>query len=64
MAFSASAGTNNGSLLQSTSSTTNAKNFAVVYDNVSGTGRPVSVGLIESIGVTTAQVPTTYSVAA
>ena len=64
LAFSASAGTNNGSLLQSTSSTTNAKNFAVVYDNVSGTGRPVSVGLIESIGVTTTAVPTSYSVTA
>ena len=60
LAFSTISGTNNGSLLQSTSSTTNAKNFAVVYDNVSGSGRPVSVGLIESIGVTTGSVPTAY----
>ncbi len=64
LAFSVTAGATNGSLLQSTSSTTNAKNFSVLYDNVSGTGRPIAIGLIESIGSTIASVPSTYATTA
>jgi len=62
-AFSASAGANNCSFIQSTSSAT-AKNLVVLYDNVSGTGRPLSVVPVESIGVAIGSVITGYSTSA
>jgi YDG domain len=58
------AGTNNGSLLQSISTSATAKNLVAIYDNTAGSGRPLSVSVIESIGVTIASLPTAYSVSA
>jgi hypothetical protein len=45
----ASAGANNGTGLYGTSSAS-AKNFAVLYDNINGIGRPVSASFIEDDG--------------
>jgi hypothetical protein len=45
----ASAGSNNGTGLYGTS-LASAKNFAVLYDNITGTGRPVSASFIEADG--------------
>ncbi len=50
-AYSASAGATNGSFLKSASSGT-AKNIVALYDNVTGTGRPIYVTYIESTGIT------------
>ncbi|MCF8293778.1 MAG: hypothetical protein K9I70_08195 [Chitinophagaceae bacterium] len=61
LAFSATAGATNGSLLQSTSSSATAKNLVAIYDNTAGTGRPLAVTVVESIGATIASVPTSYS---
>jgi YDG domain len=58
------AGANNGSLLQSISTSATAKNLVAIYDNTAGSGRPLSVSVIESIGVTITSVPTAYSVSA
>ncbi|MBC7642429.1 MAG: hypothetical protein H7174_08865, partial [Flavobacterium sp.] len=60
LSFSTAAGATNGSLLQSTSGAA-ARNFSLLYDNVSGTGRPIAVGLIEVFtSPTTPSVPSTY----
>jgi len=45
----ASAGANNGTGLYGTSAAS-AKNFAVLYDNINGTGRPISASFIEDDG--------------
>lgn len=63
LAFSASAGANNGSFLRSTSSGT-AKNLAVVYENTAGTGRPLAITPIESIATSIASVPAAYTTTA
>ena len=55
------AGATNGTFIKSTTSAT-AKNFAVLFDNTTGTGRPIAVSLIESIGTTVASEPTAYAV--
>jgi len=60
LSFSTSAGANNGTFIKSTSSAS-AKDFSVIYDNISGTGRPLAVSLLESIGTTMASVPSSYS---
>ena len=62
-AFSASAGANNCSFIRSTSSAT-AKNLVLLYDNISGTGRPLSIVPAESIGVAIGSVITGYSTSA
>jgi hypothetical protein len=54
-----SAGANNGTGLYGTSSAS-AKNFAVLYDNITGTGRPVSASFIEADGTANTTV-TSYS---
>ena len=61
--FATTATANSGTFLKSTSAT-NSKNFAIVYNNASGTGRPISIGLIENIGVVITSVPAAYSTAA
>ncbi|NBR72408.1 MAG: fibronectin type III domain-containing protein, partial [Proteobacteria bacterium] len=58
--FATTAGANNCSFIQSTSSAT-AKNLALLYDNVSGTGRPLAIAPVEAIGTTIASVITGYS---
>lgn len=45
----ASAGANNGTGLYGTSAAS-AKSFAVLYDNINGTGRPISASFIEDDG--------------
>ncbi len=45
----ASAGVNNGSGLRGLSSATD-KNFVVLYDNIAGTGRPISASFVENDG--------------
>lgn len=49
--FSNSAGANNGSGIRGTSSA-NAMDFVMLYDNTSGTGRPLTGTFIESDGIT------------
>ena len=51
--FATSAGAANGTGIRGTSSGT-AKNIVVLYDNVSGSGRPLSAAAIESDGFTQA----------
>ena len=60
LAFSTSAGANNGSFLRSASSAT-AKNIAVLYDNTAGTGSPLAITPIESIGAAIASAPAAYA---
>ena len=62
-AFATTAGANNCSFIQSTSSAT-AKNIVVLYDNVGGTGRPLAIVPAESIGVAIGSVITGYSTSA
>jgi hypothetical protein len=52
-----SAATNNGTLLTGSSSAT-PKNLVFTYDNTTGTGRPVSGGLVEAVGIATGTIPT------
>ena len=64
LAFNTAAGATNGSFLNGTSSGT-AKNLVALYDNVSGSGRPLAVTVIEAIGVTnTTSGLTTYGTSA
>jgi hypothetical protein len=51
LAYSATAGATNGSFINSASSGT-AKNIVALYDNVTGTGRPIYVTFIENAGIT------------
>jgi len=66
--YSTTAGLPNGSLLTGSSSAT-PKDLVFTYDNVAGTGRPVSGALVESVGIATGTTQTganayTYSTAA
>lgn len=63
LAWSASAGANNGTLIKG-SSTATTKNIVVSYDNISGTGQPLSCTVVESIGVTIASIVTGYGTTA
>ncbi|MFC7668372.1 hypothetical protein ACFQT0_14035 [Hymenobacter humi] len=58
LGFVNAAGAANGTLLTGSSSAT-PKNLVFTYDNVAGTGRPLSVGLVESVGVATGTVSST-----
>lgn len=62
LGLTAGAGANNGTGIQSPSSAT-PKNLVFLYDNVAGTGRPLSGGVVESIGVAIATTPAFYSTA-
>lgn len=59
----AEAGTNKGSFLKGTSSGATAKNLVAIYDNTAGTGRPLYITPVESIGVTIASTVPAYSTA-
>jgi hypothetical protein len=48
LGFSASAGASNGTGIRGTNSSATAKNFVVLHDTVSGTGRPLAVTFVES----------------
>ncbi len=61
LAYSTSAGANNGSFLKEDSSSAIGKNFVAIYDNESGTGKPVYVAPIQNIGVTIASVITGFT---
>ena len=68
LAFAPAAGPSNGTLLRGASSAT-ARNLVFSYDNAAGTGRPLSGGFVENIGVVTGTTQTganayTYSTAA
>ena len=52
-----SAATTNGTLLTGSSSAT-PKNLVFTYDNTAGTGRPISGGLVEAVGVATGTIAT------
>jgi hypothetical protein len=64
LAYSTSAGANNGSFLKEDSSSAIGKNFVAIYDNESGTGKPVYVAPIQNIGVTIASVVTGFTTGA
>ncbi|MBC7902523.1 MAG: hypothetical protein H7Y27_03845, partial [Gemmatimonadaceae bacterium] len=64
LGFSASAGANNGSFLKETGSSATAKNLVAIYDNTAGTGRPVYISPVESIGATIASLISGYAVTA
>ena len=61
LAYSTSAGATNGSFLQEASSAATQKNTACIYDNTAGTGRPLYISPIESIGTAIASTITGYS---
>ncbi len=63
LAWSASAGANNGTLIKGASSATE-KNIVTLYNNVAGTGRPLSCTVVESISTTIANIVTGYSTTA
>lgn len=63
LAYSTSAGVNNGSFLKSTSGAT-GKNLIAIYDNTAGTGRPLYIAPAESIGTTIANVVPGYTTSA
>ena len=50
LAFSTSSGATNGTFIQCVSSSATAKNMVALYDNVSGTGSPLFITCIESVG--------------
>ena len=52
LGYSTTSGANNGSFMNSSASSATAKNVLAVYDNIAGTGRPLSISLIENIGLT------------
>jgi hypothetical protein len=64
LAFSTSAGANNGSFLKEVSSNATAKNLVAIYDNVDGTGRPVFVAPVNALGTTIASLIPAYSATA
>lgn len=63
LGYSANSAANNGSFLKETSSAT-AKNLVAIYDNTAGTGRPLFISPVESIGVTIASVTSGYATTA
>ena len=64
LGYAVTAGANNGSFLKQNSSGATGKNIAVLYDNISGSGRPVFMAPIEPIGVTIASVIAGYTTGA
>ncbi|MBO9611616.1 MAG: ExeM/NucH family extracellular endonuclease [Dyadobacter sp.] len=64
LAYSTSAGTNNGSFLKESTSGANGKNLVAIYDNTAGTGRPLFIAPAESIGTTIASVVPGYTTSA
>lgn len=64
LAYSTSAGTNNGSFLKESTSGATGKNLIAIYDNTTGTGRPLYITPAESIGVTIASVVPGYTTSA
>ena len=63
LAFGTSNTATAGTFVKSTSSAT-AKNFALLYDNEAGTGRPLSATVVENIGAAIASVPSAYATTA
>ncbi|MCF0055884.1 ExeM/NucH family extracellular endonuclease [Dyadobacter sp. CY356] len=59
LGYSTASAANNGSFLKETSSAT-AKNLVAIYDNTAGTGRPLFISPVESIGATIASVTSGY----
>lgn len=64
LTFSTSAGANNGSFYQGTTTSATAKNTVALFDNVAGTGRPLFVSPVNAIGATIASTITNYSTTA
>lgn len=64
LAYSTSAGANNGSFLKETTSGATGKNLIAIYDNTAGAGRPLFLGPAESIGTTIASVVPGYTTSA
>lgn len=60
LAYSATAGANNGTGIRGNSSATD-KNIILLYDNTNGTGRPLSVCFVETIGTTIASAVPFYT---
>ncbi|AWI25957.1 YDG domain-containing protein [Flavobacterium pallidum] len=63
LAFNAAANANNGTFIKSSSSAT-VKNFVQLYDNTTGTGRPLASTVVENIGLTIGSVVTGYATTA
>ncbi|KAA9327185.1 T9SS type A sorting domain-containing protein [Hymenobacter busanensis] len=64
LTYSATAGTaNSGTFIKGASSAT-PKNVVALYDNTAGTGRPLTVAVVENIGVTIGSAVTGYSTTA
>jgi hypothetical protein len=62
LGYNASAGSTNGTAIRGMSNAA-AKNIVVLYDNTTGTGRPVSTSLVEDMGVTISSLASFYSAA-
>ena len=63
LAFSTSAGANNGTGIRGTNSSATAKNFVTLHDTAAGTGRPLAVTFVESDGNNLASGATYYGTA-
>ncbi|HMI07592.1 MAG TPA: YDG domain-containing protein, partial [Flavobacterium sp.] len=63
LAFGTTSAATNGTFIKSTTSAT-AKNIVVLYDNTAGTGRPLSVTVVENISAAIASIASPYSTAA
>lgn len=61
LAYSTSAGVNNGSFLKENTSGAAGKNLIAIYDNTAGSGRPLYIAPAESIGTTIASVVPGYT---
>jgi len=63
LAFGTTATATNGTFIKSTANAT-AKNFVQLYDNTTGTGRPLASTVVENTGVTVASLITGYATTA
>lgn len=63
LSFATAANATSGTFIKSTSSA-GAKNFVQLYENTTGTGRPLASTVVENIGLTIGSVVTGYATAA
>lgn len=64
LAYASSNTSTSGTFLKEVSSSATAKNMAALYDNSNGTGRPLYIAPVESIGATIASTTPGYSTTA
>jgi Bacterial Ig domain/PA14 domain/Secretion system C-terminal sorting domain/HYR domain/Bacterial protein of unknown function (DUF839) len=64
LGYGNSAGANYGSFLKETTSGATAKNLVAIYDNLNGTGSPLYISPVSSIGVTIADVISGFTTSA